>query len=87
MTDLWHTGPMWQLVAEATARLEAARCNDEEPVAAVKQATAQELAKGWLTGPLTPEEVTAEVGGRCWTPSRRFGVRQGAKLRRTDDVS
>eukprot|EP00971_Amphidinium_carterae_P015001 296368-Amphidinium_carterae.1 len=45
-----------------------------------------EVQKQWLTGPLRPEQVKEHVGP-CWTPSRRFGVLQGSKVRCIDDLS
>ena len=53
---------------------------------AVYTATSEEVAAGWLVGPLTAEEVTNRVGP-LWVPSRRFGVVQGSKVRPIDDFS
>jgi hypothetical protein len=47
--------------------------------------TWDEKKRGWLLGPFEPEELTAELG--CWIPSRRFGLRQGGKVRAIDDFS
>ena len=42
--------------------------------------------KRWVVGPFTADEVTQRLGP-CWIPSRRFGVRQGGKIRPVDDFS
>ena len=52
----------------------------------VWDATLKEVAKGWLVGPYSAEEVTRELGP-LWTPSRRFGIVQGGKVRNIDDLS
>ena len=49
-------------------------------------ATMKEVEKGWLAGPLSASQVS-EVVGPLWTPSRRFGIVQGAKVRNIDDLS
>ena len=46
--------------------------------------TLAEVEKGWLAGPLSTADL-ASLG--AWVPSRRFGVRQGGKLRAVDDFS
>lgn len=48
--------------------------------------TMAEADKGWLEGPLTSLEVSNKVGS-LWTPSRRFGILQGSKIRNIDDLS
>ena len=53
---------------------------------AVYAATAEEVERGWLLGPYSPEELSRAVGP-LWVPSRRFGVRQGGKVRPIDDFS
>lgn len=40
--------------------------------------------KQWLRGPFTASEVSNRVGPN-WIPARRFGVRQGGKIRPVDD--
>ena len=52
----------------------------------VWDATLNEVGKGWLEGPLTASEVSEKVGP-LWTPSRRFGIVQGQKVRNIDDLS
>ncbi len=49
-------------------------------------ATLKEVRKGWLEGPFSAEEVTQKLGP-LWTPSRRFGILQGGKVRNIDDLS
>ena len=48
--------------------------------------TISEVEKGWLQGPMSAEQVGAVVGN-LWTPSRRFGILQGSKIRNIDDLS
>ena len=52
----------------------------------VWDATLKEVRKGWLEGPFSAEEVTQKLGP-LWTPSRRFGILQGGKVRNIDDLS
>ena len=52
----------------------------------VGAATAKEVQAGWVTGPFTEAEVRDKFG-EAWLPARRFGVRQGAKVRPIDDLS
>lgn len=52
----------------------------------VWDATMKEVEEGWLMGPLQADQVT-EVVGPLWTPSRRFGIVQGSKVRHIDDPS
>ena len=52
----------------------------------VWESTLKEAERGWLGGPLQRGAVAAEVGS-LWTPSRRFGVVQGGKVRNIDDLS
>eukprot|EP00435_Cladocopium_sp_Y103_P059062 s2761_g21.t1 len=42
--------------------------------------------KGWVNGPFSAEEIT-QRHGQGWIPARRFGVRQGGKVRAVDDFS
>ena len=44
------------------------------------------LDKQWLKGPFTAAEISSRVGND-WIPARRFGVRQGGKIRPVDDFS
>ena len=61
---------------------------DSEIAAAVWQETVEQAAedKRWVKGPYSSEEITAKHG-KHWIPSRRFGVRQGEKIRSVDDFS
>ena len=61
---------------------------DEEMAQAVWNDTMDQTApdKQWVTGPFTAGEITERMGS-CWVPSRRFGVRQGGKIRPVDDFS
>ena len=59
--------------------------DDKELDEAVEKITEDEVAAGWLRGPVSPEELDKKLG--CWTPSRRFGVRQGDKTRAIDDFA
>ena len=42
--------------------------------------------KQWVKGPFTAEQIT-QRNGQQWIPSRRFGVKQGEKIRAVDDFS
>jgi hypothetical protein len=42
--------------------------------------------KQWVKGPFSAAEVSKRNGDE-WIPSRRFGVRQGGKIRPVDDFS
>jgi hypothetical protein len=42
--------------------------------------------KQWVHGPFTAEQVTKRQG-RHWIPAKRFGVKQGGKVRPVDDFS
>ena len=52
----------------------------------VWEATLKEVKFGWLEGPLEVSQVNERVGP-SWTPSRRFGIVQGSKVRNIDDLS
>eukprot|EP00435_Cladocopium_sp_Y103_P035766 s4108_g9.t1 len=60
--------------------------NDEEIARAVYQETLQQLDNGWVKGPFTEDQLDQKFDG-CWIPSKRFGVRQGQKIRAVDDFS
>eukprot|EP00435_Cladocopium_sp_Y103_P026862 s4451_g6.t1 len=61
---------------------------DEEIAAAVWAETLEqaEADKCWVKGTFSADEITAKHGSQ-WVPSRRFGVRQGGKIRAVDDFS
>ena len=48
--------------------------------------TLAEVAAGKAAGPFTADELDQRLGP-CWLAARRFGVRQGQKLRVVDDFS
>ena len=48
--------------------------------------TMTEAKLGWLTGPISMAELDAKFNSR-WIAARRFGVRQGDKIRPIDDFS
>ena len=58
---------------------------DRELLAKVYQETRDEVARGWLRGPFTADEL--DVRHSWWLPARRFGIRQGDKVRAVDDYS
>ena len=60
--------------------------SDPEIAAAVFQETQQQLSDGWVKGPFTMQQLDERFSG-CWIPSKRFGVRQGGKVRAVDDFS
>ena len=59
---------------------------DPEIARAVYEETIQQRADGWVKGPYTSSELDQKFDG-CWIPSKRFGVRQGGKIRAVDDFS
>ena len=59
---------------------------DPEIARAVYEETLQQRADGWVKGPYTSSELDQKFDG-CWIPSKRFGVRQGGKIRAVDDFS
>lgn len=40
----------------------------------------------WVLGPFSAEQISERIGS-CWEPARRFGVRQGGKIRPGDNFS
>eukprot|EP00971_Amphidinium_carterae_P263122 5220373-Amphidinium_carterae.1 len=67
------------------------RAGSHDMDAELYEASLKEVARGWLVGPLSKDEVDALYGTGCWLPARRFGVRQSSagkvKLRPVDDFS
>ena len=59
---------------------------DPEIASAVFEETQQQLQDGWVVGPFTEAEMDQKFDG-CWIPSKRFGVKQGGKVRAVDDFS
>ena len=60
--------------------------SDKEVAHAVYQETLQQLEDGWVKGPFTEDQLDTKYDS-CWIPSKRFGVRQGQKIRAVDDFS
>ena len=60
--------------------------SDPEIALAVFQETQQQLVDGWVKGPFSRQQLDERFDG-CWIPSKRFGVRQGGKVRAVDDFS
>eukprot|EP00435_Cladocopium_sp_Y103_P062520 s739_g24.t1 len=60
--------------------------SDPEVARAVYDETMQQLQDGWVKGPFSEAQLDAKYKG-CWIPSKRFGVRQGTKIRAVDDFS
>ena len=60
--------------------------NDASVDQAVWAETLLEIDKGWLTGPYNQDQVNLLLGND-WIASRRFGIRQGDKIRTIDDYS
>ncbi len=54
--------------------------------AAVEEGTADDVARGFLSPPLTLDQLESEVGP-LWVPARRFAIVQGDKPRMIDDFS
>ena len=61
---------------------------DEELDKAVYQATVEERSKGWLDsqGPFSEEELRKRLGP-LFVINRRFGIKQGGKIRAIDNYS
>ena len=81
ITELWQASSRVQRDVAAQASSSGRPDDDDE----LEQLTLGEVKRGWLQGPFTSDELTRMLG--CWLPSRRFGVRQGGKLRAVDDYS
>ena len=90
--DLWRVAKFAQSEVQRTIPRHVMKggvevANETVSVAeAVWQSTISETNKGWLEGPLTADGVTTKLGP-LWTPSRRFGIVQGGKIRNIDDMS
>ena len=68
------------------ACLGATRASDDPELdAEVARITDDEVDKGWFLGPFTMEDLDRTLPGRI--PARRFGVRQGQKVRAIDEFS
>ena len=65
------------------------KCSEDLEIAtAVWDETVEQTLqdKQWVRGPFTAAQITARQGEH-WIPSKRFGVRQGGKVRPVDDFS
>ena len=63
------------------------RVSDPELERDLLKVTMDEAKAGWLQGPFSSEkEVSEHLGRSDWSLMRRFGVRQGGKLRPIDDA-
>ena len=60
--------------------------DDPAAAEAVWRKSQEELQKGWLLGPFSPDEIAQRVGPE-YLVSRRFGVDQGGDVRVIDDYS
>ena len=81
VADLWRT-------AKDTQNRISSRpgsSDDRELDREVYASTLAEAKRGWLKGPFSPTDLSSRLG--CWVPSRRFGVRQGGKVRCIDDYA
>ena len=73
--------------AEETRKMVIATCRATDDADLDKELyniTEDEREKGWLVGPYATEDLDCTPG---WSCSRRFGLRQGAKVRPIDDYS
>ena len=59
---------------------------DKEVEEAVWKTTLDEVESGLLEDPLTKEEIEDKVGP-LWVAARRFGLKQGSKIRPIDDFA
>ena len=80
VADLWASAAQIRAEVIAACRGSGDLALDEELFAT----TCEEAEKGWLRAPLSQVEL-APLGS--WVPSRRFGIRQGGKLRAIDDYT
>jgi len=86
--------PPSALLAQARARREvlaasirqAGRTGDKVVVQAMRDESMAEVQKGRARGPYTEEHLDATLGPR-WVGCKRFGLRQGGKIRPIDDYS
>ena len=81
-TDQVRKAAQWVRAAAASRKRPP---EDDHLANAVWEKTAEEIAKGWLEGPYTYEQLLKDLGE--FTVSRRFGVPQGKDVRVIDDYS
>ena len=72
--------------AEAQREVQRRRPGDAEMERDLHDATQSELEKADYLRPTTTEQLDAKFG-KHWLPARRFGLRQGNKVRPIDDFS
>jgi hypothetical protein len=72
--------------AAQTSALKPREQIDSELDEAVWKATTAELENNLLQGPFSVDELNSVLGPR-WVPARRFGIRQGDKVRPIDNFS
>ena len=66
--------------------LSQSRHQDDELQAEVWKETLEEAKEKLILGPMSPDQVASEVGP-LWVPARRFGIRQGDRVRPIDNFS
>ena len=78
---------LWRSCKEVQSKIMERRrgAEDGDLDAQVHAATLKEVERGWLSGPHTASDLDKRLGR--WVPSRRFGVRQGDKVRCIDDFA
>jgi len=81
MQNLWENAKESQRTV-----MQSQRILDKELAESVWQSTLTEVESGLIHGPLTPTEIAARVGPR-WVAARRFGIRQGEKIRPIDNFA
>ena len=81
LRDLWSQAKALQATALSAVGPSSDPKLDEE----VTKVTKEEVEKGWLVGPYTPEQLSSKHG--LWVPVRRFGIWQGSGSRVIDDYS
>jgi len=60
----------------------------EGPIAdAVRDSCSEEVARGWMSGPYTMDQLDAHFGKGRWISSPRFAIHQSDKYRPIDDYS
>ena len=80
--DLWRSARSLQRATELATRGSGDPDLDQKVYAAT---IAEVTGTGLMRGPLDPSDLDAKYG--LWIPARRFGLRQGEKVRPIDDFS
>ena len=81
-SDLKGRSKIAQALVERTTRSSGDPSLDQQ----VYEQTMEEVQNGWISGPFAPGQIT-EMLGNQWVASRRFGLKQGMKVRAIDDAS